>query len=126
MCRGKVSKTPLKGTRFSFWGRGFEFFLTPQRYQFLNKLINCQWHDCFQAKNSEIKFICVTNTRYSVCYLYRSVTFKTLKGTATTLLVVILGFSILSGTNSKRLPPKGTTSTPVICTAKYRPRRDSD
>ena len=30
----KFSKTPLKGTRISFCGRGFEFIYTPKRYQF--------------------------------------------------------------------------------------------
>ena len=35
--RPKCSKTPLKGTRMSFFGRGFEFIYTPKRYQFWNK-----------------------------------------------------------------------------------------
>ena len=34
-CR-KFSKTPLKGSRISFCGHGFEFMYTPKRYQFLN------------------------------------------------------------------------------------------
>ena len=29
-------KTPLKGTRISFCGRGFDFIYTPKRYQFWN------------------------------------------------------------------------------------------
>ena len=33
-CRRKFLKTPLKGTRIPFCGCGFEFIITPTRYQF--------------------------------------------------------------------------------------------
>ena len=35
--RRKFLKAPLKGTRISFCGRGFEFIYTPKRYQFWQK-----------------------------------------------------------------------------------------
>ena len=43
---------------------------------------------------------------YGFHYFIRLMTLRPLKGTVTTLTGVILGFSILSGTNSQILPPK--------------------
>ena len=99
----KFSKTPLKSTRILFRGRGFKFIYTPKRYQFWNNsLVLNDIHDCFQAKNWDWSESYLCN-KYSYGFYYLSDwwPWRPLKGTATTLAGVILGFSTLSSTNSQ-------------------------
>ena len=66
----------------------------------------------FSSKKLRSKSYLCNKYSYGFRYFIRLMTLRPLKGTATTLAGVILGFNTLSGTNSQILPLKGTTSTP--------------